>query len=187
MLPILPLLPMPLMVTIFQCCQCLSSHTSQKSSIKSFTLSLTNSLDWFEFLGGVREQTLASMPIPLAYFFNSNADNGSADWELVRLQTRMKCSCYVHRRTTAPCPESSGSVSAWLDYYTSKTTAIVSVILPWTYKSRPEWAISSLLASPLGKLMSLLPISMLPLLPILWMPMHHSCHHQCYYCQCLQC
>jgi len=28
-----------------------------------------------------------------------------------------------------PAPESSGSVFAWLDYYTSKTTAIVSVTL----------------------------------------------------------
>ena len=55
------------------------SLTPPKKAQLRASLSLTNSLDRLEFLGGVREQTLASMPIPLAYFFNSNADNGSAD------------------------------------------------------------------------------------------------------------
>jgi len=79
------------------------------------------------------------------------------DWESVRVRMRTKWSCYVHRHTTAPCPR-----EFWLCFCMARSLhfennghCFCDTNCHGHTKSRPEWAFSSLLASP-GKLMSLL-------------------------------
>ena len=80
------------------------------------------------------------------------------DRESVRVRTRTKWSCYVHRHTTAPCPREFWLCfcMARLLHFENDGHCFCDTYCHGHTESRPEWAISSLLVSPLGKLMSLL-------------------------------